>query len=102
MVVLFIGMVLRVRGKPACGHLAGPLVLVPPCSQRGPRRVPELGDGISIAMVEFDEGLYREPSPLLAVHVVFLPVPSRSKIPTAVPSAQFLLNQNTHAVLGAL
>ena len=87
-----LGGVLRVRGKPACGHLAGPLVLVPPCSQRGPRRVPELGDGISIAMVEFDEGPCREPSPLLAVHVVFLPVPSRSKIPTAVPDdPRFLL-----------
>ena len=46
----------------------------------------EFGDGAGIAMVEFDEGLCREPSPLLAVHVVFLPVPSRSKIPTAVLS----------------
>ena len=86
------GGVPRVRGKPACGHLAGPLVPVSPCSQRGPRRVPELGDGISIAMVEFDEGPCREPSPLLAVHVVFLPVPSWSKIPTAVPDdPRFLL-----------
>ena len=58
---------------------------VPPRSRRGPRRVPELGDGAGIAMVEFDEGPCREPSPLLAVHVVFLPVPSWSKIPTTVP-----------------
>ena len=60
--------------------------VVPPRSRRGPRRVPELGDGAGIAMVEFGEGPCREPSPLLAVHVVFLPVPSWSKIPTAVPT----------------
>lgn len=39
----------------------------PPCSQRGSRRVPESSDGAGITMVEFDESLYREPSPLLAV-----------------------------------
>ncbi len=60
--------------------------VVPPRSRRGPRRVPELDDGAGIAMVEFSEGPCREPSPLLAVHVVFLPVPSWSKIPTAVPT----------------
>ena len=60
--------------------------VVPPRSRRGPRRVPELGDGASIAMVEFGEGPCREPSPLLAMHVVFLPVPSWSKIPAAVPT----------------
>ena len=60
--------------------------VVPPRSRRGPRRVPELGDGASIAMVEVSEGPCREPSPLLAVHVVSLPVPSWSKIPTAVPT----------------
>ena len=57
----------------------------PPESSRHVRGA-ELDDGAGIAMVEFSEGPYREPSPLLAVHVVFLPVPSWSKISTAVPT----------------
>ena len=58
----------RVGGELAYRHLAGIPVLVPPVAQARPRRIPQLCDGVGVAMVELDEGLYRDLSLLSAVH----------------------------------